>query len=142
MKAKTLGFGDRPTIDLAKSKEALERTFSPEFRNRLDATVQFGGLSKEIILKVVDKEVKALQALLTEKKVTISLSDKAREWLADKGYDPEFGARPMGRQVDQNLKKPMAEALLFGALKNGGKTFVDLKADGSGLELVFTSAEA
>ncbi|MFZ5443987.1 MAG: ATP-dependent Clp protease ATP-binding subunit ClpA [Myxococcota bacterium] len=142
MKAKTLGFGDRPTIDLAKSKEALERTFSPEFRNRLDATVQFGGLTKDIILRVVDKEVKLLQDLLTEKKVSVALSDKAREWLAEKGYDPEFGARPMGRAVDQNLKKPMAEALLFGALKNGGKAFADLKADGSGLELLFTSAEA
>ena len=142
MKAKTLGFGDRPTIDLAKSKEALERTFSPEFRNRLDAVVQFGGLEKAIILKVVDKEVKALQALLTEKKVTIALSDKAREWLAGVGYDPEFGARPMGRMVDQHLKKAMAEALLFGALKNGGKAFADLKADGTGIEFTFTTAEA
>jgi ATP-dependent Clp protease ATP-binding subunit ClpA len=142
MKAKTLGFGDRPTIDLAKSKEALERTFSPEFRNRLDAVVQFGGLDKAIILKVVDKEVKALQALLTEKKVAIALSDKAREWLAGVGYDPEFGARPMGRMVDQHLKKAMAEALLFGALKNGGKAFADLKADGTGIEFTFTTAEA
>jgi ATP-dependent Clp protease ATP-binding subunit ClpA len=142
MKARSLGFGERPTIDLAKSKEAMERTFSPEFRNRLDATVMFGGLNREIILKVVDKEVKALQSLLTEKKVTIALSQKAREWLADKGYDPEFGARPMGRAVDQNLKKAMAEALLFGSLKNGGKAFADVKADGSGLELTFTTAEA
>ncbi len=142
MKAKTLGFGDRPTIDLAKSKEAMERTFSPEFRNRLDATVSFGGLNKDIILKVVDKEVKALQALLTEKKVTISLSEKAREWLGDKGYDAEFGARPMGRTIDQHLKKAMAEALLFGALRNGGKAFADVKADGSGLDLTFTTAEA
>ncbi|MFO0594655.1 MAG: ATP-dependent Clp protease ATP-binding subunit ClpA [Myxococcaceae bacterium] len=142
MKSKTLGFGDRPKMDLGKSKEALERTFSPEFRNRLDATVMFGGLDKDIILKVVDKEVKALQGLLLDKKVTVSLSEKAREWLAEKGYDPEFGARPMGRAIDQNLKKAMAEALLFGALKSGGKAFADVKADGSGLELVFTAAEA
>ncbi len=142
MKAKTLGFGDRPAIDFTKAKEAMERAFSPEFRNRLDATVQFGGLDQAIILKVVDKEVKALQSLLTEKKVTLSLSDKARSWLAEKGYDPEFGARPMSRAVDQNLKKAMAEALLFGALKSGGKAFADVKADGSGLELTFTAAEA
>lgn len=142
MRAKTLGFGDRPTIDFSKAKEALDRTFSPEFRNRLDAVVPFGGLTKEIILKVVDKEVKALQSLLDEKKVTIALSDKAREWLAEKGYDPEFGARPMGRAVDQNLKKQMAEALLFGALKNGGKAFADVKPDGSGLEMTFTTVEA
>ncbi len=142
MRAKTLGFGDRPAIDFSKAKEALERTFSPEFRNRLDAVVSFGGLSKEIILQVVDKEVKTLQALLTEKKVTVSLSQKAREWLGEKGYEPEFGARPMARAIDQNLKKQMAEALLFGDLKNGGKAFADVKADGSGLELTFTSAEA
>ncbi|MDP1830194.1 MAG: ATP-dependent Clp protease ATP-binding subunit ClpA [Archangium sp.] len=142
LKSKSLGFGERPTIDLGKSKEALERTFSPEFRNRLDATVQFSALPKEIILMVVDKEVRALQGLLTEKKVTIALSEKAREWLGEKGYDPEFGARPLGRMVDQQLKKAMAEALLFGALKNGGKAFADVKADGSGLELTFTTVEA
>jgi ATP-dependent Clp protease ATP-binding subunit ClpA len=142
MKARSVGFGDRPTVDASKSKEALERTFSPEFRNRLDATVQFGGLTKEIILQVVDKEVKALQDLLSEKKVTVELTAKAREWLADKGYDAEFGARPMGRAVDNALKKPMAEALLFGSLKNGGRAVADAKADGSGLELTFISAEA
>ena len=142
MKAKSLGFGDRPAIDMSKSKEALERAFSPEFRNRLDAVVQFSGLPKDIILMVVDKEVRLLQNLLNEKKVTISLSDKARAWLGEKGYDPEFGARPLSRVVDQQLKKAMAEALLFGALKNGGKAFADVKADGSGLELTFTTAEA
>ncbi len=142
MKHKTLGFGDRPTIDLSKGKEALEKAFAPEFRNRLDATVQFGGLSKEIILKVVDKEVRQLQGLLDEKKVKVALSEKAREYLAEKGYDPEFGARPLGRLVDNVLKKPLAEALLFGSLKNGGNAFADVKADGSGLDLTITSAQA
>jgi ATP-dependent Clp protease ATP-binding subunit ClpA len=142
MKQKSVGFGEKPFVDASRAKEALERTFAPEFRNRLDAVVHFGGLDRAIILKVVDKEVKALQELLTEKKVTVSLSERAREWLADKGYDPEFGARPMSRAVDNALKKPLAEALLFGTLKNGGKAFADEKADGSGLELLFTSAEA
>ncbi|MEW5743524.1 MAG: ATP-dependent Clp protease ATP-binding subunit ClpA [Myxococcota bacterium] len=142
MKQKSVGFGDKPAVDASKSKEALERTFSPEFRNRLDATVQFGGLTKEIILQVVDKEVKLLQGLLDEKKVVIELTPKAREWLAEKGYDPEFGARPMGRTVDNALKKPMAEALLFGALKNGGRAVADVKPDGSGLDLTFISAQA
>ncbi len=142
MKQKSVGFGEKAVVDASRGKDALERTFAPEFRNRLDATVQFAGLDKAIILKVVDKEVKALQGLLTEKKVVISLSDKAREWLAEKGYDPAFGARPMGRAVDNALKKPMAEALLFGTLKNGGKAFADLNADGSGLEFTFTTAEA
>ena len=142
MRAKSMGFGDRPAIDFSKAKEAMERVFSPEFRNRIDAIVQFGGLTKDIILRVVDKEVKSLNELLADKKVKVALSDKAREWLGDKGYEPEFGARPMGRAIDQNLKKAMAEALLFGDLKNGGTAFADVKADGSGLELTFTSAEA
>ncbi|MGV3623862.1 MAG: ATP-dependent Clp protease ATP-binding subunit ClpA [Archangium sp.] len=142
MRAKSMGFGDRPAIDFSKAKEAMERVFSPEFRNRIDAIVQFGGLTKDIILRVVDKEVKALNELLADKKVKVALSDKAREWLGEKGYEPEFGARPMGRAIDQNLKKAMAEALLFGDLKNGGKAFADVKADGSGLELTFTAAEA
>ncbi len=139
MRAKTLGFGDRPAVDLSKSKEALERAFSPEFRNRLDATVQFVGLSKDIILRVVDKEVAALQKLLEEKKVKIELSEAARAWLADKGYDPEFGARPMGRAVDNALKKPLAEALLFGDLKNGGVAKADVNAEKNGLTLSFVA---
>ena len=142
MKQKAVGFGEKPFVDANRAKDALERTFSPEFRNRLDATVNFSGLDRDVILKVVDKEVKALQEVLTEKKVTVSLSDKAREWLADKGYEPEFGARPMSRAVDNALKKPLAEALLFGALKNGGHAMADAKADGSGLELLFTTATA
>jgi ATP-dependent Clp protease ATP-binding subunit ClpA len=140
MRAKTLGFGDRPAVDLSKSKEALERAFSPEFRNRLDATVQFVGLSQEVILQVVDKEVGALQKLLEDKKVKIELSASARAWLAEKGYDPEFGARPMGRAVDNALKKPLAEALLFGDLKNGGVAKVDVNADKSALTLSYVAA--
>ncbi len=142
MKQKSVGFGEKPFVDASRAKDALERTFSPEFRNRLDATVAFSALDREVILKVVDKEVKALQEVLTEKKVTVSLSHAAREWLGDKGYDPEFGARPMSRAVDNALKKPLAEALLFGALKNGGKAAADVKADATGLELLFTTAEA
>jgi ATP-dependent Clp protease ATP-binding subunit ClpA len=142
MKAKSLGFGEKPMVDSSKAKEAIERMFSPEFRNRLDVVVQFGTLQKETILKVVDKEVKALQVLLTEKKVGVSLTPAARNWLGEKGYDPEFGARPMSRTVDQHLKKPLAEALLFGSLKNGGTAVADVKADGTGLELTFSTAQA
>jgi ATP-dependent Clp protease ATP-binding subunit ClpA len=142
MKAKALGFGEKPLVDSSKAKEAIERTFSPEFRNRLDVVVQFGSLSKETILKVVDKEVAALQVLLTEKKVTVALTESARQWLAEKGYDVEFGARPMSRAVDNALKKPLAEALLFGSLKNGGHAIADVKPDGTGLEFAFTVARA
>ncbi|MBL8921089.1 MAG: ATP-dependent Clp protease ATP-binding subunit ClpA, partial [Myxococcaceae bacterium] len=142
MKTKSVGFGERPAVDPARAKDALERAFSPEFRNRLDAVVPFGGLTKEIILKVVDKEVKALGELLAEKKVKVALSDAAREWMAEHGYEPEFGARPMGRLVDQAIKKQLAEALLFGALKNGGLATFDVKADKSGIEPTFSTAVA
>ncbi|MBX7097916.1 MAG: ATP-dependent Clp protease ATP-binding subunit ClpA [Myxococcaceae bacterium] len=142
LKVKSLGFGERSPVDMTKSKDAIERTFSPEFRNRLDGTILFGGLTKEVILKVVDKELKLLQGLLDEKKVTLSLSPGARDYLALKGYDPEFGARPMARLFDQALKKPLAEAILFGALKNGGAAVADVKSGGDGLELHFPTAKA
>ncbi len=139
MKTKSLGFGEKPLVDFSKATAALERTFSPEFRNRLDAIVQFGGLTKEVILRVVDKEVAGLQKLLDEKKVTIRLTDRAREWMAEKGYEPEFGARPMGRLVDNALKKQLAEALLFGQLKNGGVAEFDVNPELSGLVPTFTA---
>ena len=121
MSSKTIGFGGGDAlIDTAKAKEAIERTFTPEFRNRLDGWILFAGLGPEIILKVVDKEVGLLQAQLSDKKVTLELTPAARGWLAEHGYDPMFGARPMARLVDQSLKKPLAEALLFGALQAGG----------------------
>jgi ATP-dependent Clp protease ATP-binding subunit ClpA len=112
-------------IDVAKAKSAIEKTFSPEFRNRLDSWIIFQGLSREVILKVVDKEIALLQALLDDKQVRLSLSDGARVWLADHGYDPAFGARPMARLVEDRIKKPLAEALLFGGLKEGGVAHVD-----------------
>jgi ATP-dependent Clp protease ATP-binding subunit ClpA len=120
-------------LDETKAKGALERTFSPEFRNRLDAWVLFGGLTHEVILKVVEKEVSLLQAQLDERAVRIELTDDAREWLAEKGYDPAFGARPMGRTVETHMKKPLAEAILFGALKNGGRVRFDVSEDGEEL---------
>ncbi|AKF06861.1 ATP-dependent Clp protease ATP-binding subunit ClpA [Sandaracinus amylolyticus] len=127
MAKRALGFGAGVEgADLSKAKQAIERTFSPEFRNRLDAWVLFGGLSRDVILKVVDKEVGLLRAQIAEKKIELELTSAAREWLADKGYDPAFGARPMGRTVEQFLKKPLAEALLFGPLKEGGTVVFDV----------------
>jgi ATP-dependent Clp protease ATP-binding subunit ClpA len=120
---KVVGFGggDTPS-DFAKgrAKQAIERIFTPEFRNRLDAVVYFAGLRREIIRKVVDKEVGLLSAMLREKKVRLELDDAARDWLADHGYDPQMGARPMARLVEQKLKTPLAEAMVFGSLKEGG----------------------
>ena len=125
-----IGFGSpEKGVDLSRAKPVIERTFAPEFRNRLDGWLQFSGLSRESILKVVDKEVRALQASLDEKKVQLRVSEAARSWLAEHGYEPAFGARPMGRLVERTLKLPLAEAILFGALGDGGTALADLEGD-------------
>jgi ATP-dependent Clp protease ATP-binding subunit ClpA len=129
--SKSLGFshaGRKPS-SMERTKEAIERTFAPEFRNRLDAWISFDSLPPEIIKKVVDKLVAELVAQLLEKKVTLELSPEARDWLADKGFDEKFGARPMARLIQNELKKPLADEILFGQLKKGGKVRVSV-ADG------------
>jgi len=123
-----IGFGSpEKGVDLSRARPVIERTFAPEFRNRLDGWLQFSGLSRESILKVVDKEVRALQASLDEKKVELRVSEGARSWLAERGYEPAFGARPMGRLVERTLKLPLAEAILFGALSDGGTALADVE---------------
>jgi ATP-dependent Clp protease ATP-binding subunit ClpA len=136
--AKVVGFGasEDDKMRASRSKQALERTFTPEFRNRLDAIVQFGGLSKEIILKVVDKELDLLRQQLSDKDVRLEVSDEAREWLAEQGYDPQFGARPMARTVEQHIKKPLARALVFGELDEGGTARADVQGNELTLEFV------
>jgi len=130
MSAKSVGFGEKGlTVDGSRAKRAIERTFPPEFRNRLDGWVLFSGLPPEVILRVVDKEVRLLQSQLDDKKVKLELTPAARGWMAEHGYDPEFGARPMARLVDNALKKPLAEAVLFGELKEGGTATADVKDD-------------
>ena len=107
--------------------ETIKRMFSPEFRNRLDAVVQFGALKPEIIKTVVDKFLVQLQAQLDEKKVHLEVDDAARDWLAEHGYDEKMGARPMARLIQEKIKKPLAEAVLFGDLaKSGGEVLVSL----------------
>ncbi|HJL20355.1 MAG TPA: ATP-dependent Clp protease ATP-binding subunit ClpA [Sandaracinaceae bacterium LLY-WYZ-13_1] len=134
MNTRAIGFGQEASqADATRAKASIERTFSPEFRNRLDAWVLFSGLSHEVILKVVDKEVRLLQEQLEERQVRVELTDEAREWLAEKGYDPAFGARPMGRTVEAHMKKPLAEAILFGELKGGGTVRFDVAEDGEDL---------
>ena len=106
---------------------AIERTFTPEFRNRLDAVISFGALPKEVIMQVVEKFVLQLEAQLMDRNVHIELTKPAAEWLADKGYDDKMGARPLGRVIQEYIKKPLAEELLFGKLTKGGLVRVGLK---------------
>ncbi len=120
-----IGFGrDRRT---GEDTAAIERAFTPEFRNRLDAVVSFAPLGKEVILQVVEKFVLQLEAQLLDRGVAIELSRKAAEWLADKGYDDKMGARPLARVIQEYIKKPLAEELLFGQLTKGGLVKVGVK---------------
>ncbi len=120
--------------------DVIKRMFTPEFRNRLDAIVQFGALAAEQIGHVVDKFIIELEGQLEEKRVTVHADDAARQWLAERGYDPAMGARPMARVIQENIRKPLADELLFGKLVNGGHVDITVKDD----QLVFniTSATA
>jgi ATP-dependent Clp protease ATP-binding subunit ClpA len=138
---KSIGFGSKDTVDVSKAKAAIERTFSPEFRNRIDAWVVFQGLPRPVIRKVAEKEVRLLAEQVEPKGVTIQLTEEATEWLADHGYEPAFGARPMGRLVEKSIKQPLAEAMLFGSLKGGGIAKVVVKDGALALDLV-ASAKA
>jgi ATP-dependent Clp protease ATP-binding subunit ClpA len=100
--------------------EAINRLFAPEFRNRLDAVVSFGNLPKNVVSRVVDKFILQLEAQLADRNVTIELTDEAREWLVENGYDDAMGARPLARLIQQTIKTPLADEVLFGRLKNGG----------------------
>ena len=108
-------------------EEAIEKLFSPEFRNRLDSIVSFDNLSKNVMNKVVDKFVMELESQLSDRDVTISLTDQARTWLAEKGFDKRFGARPLARVIQDFIKKPLSEELLFGELTVGGSVKVKVK---------------
>ena len=117
--------------------EMVRRAFTPEFRNRLDAIIQFGALSFEHILRVVDKFVIELEAQLHEKHVSLSVTPEARQWLAEHGFDPQMGARPMARVIQEKIKRPLAEELLFGKLASGGRVSVGVQ-DG---QLLVTASE-
>jgi ATP-dependent Clp protease ATP-binding subunit ClpA len=106
----------------------IEKFFAPEFRNRLDAIIQFASLDIEIIKNVVDKFLTQLQGQLDDKKVSMLVTDAAKTWLAEKGYDRKMGARPMARVIQENIKKPLAEQILFGELaEQGGEVVVDVR---------------
>jgi len=120
-----IGFGR--DVRVGEDEDAIKRMFTPEFRNRLDAVVPFAGLTPEIVGRVVEKFVMQLEAQLADRNVTIELSSAAKEWLAEKGYDPLYGARPLARVIQEHVKKPLAEELLFGKLAKGGAVKVGLK---------------
>jgi ATP-dependent Clp protease ATP-binding subunit ClpA len=125
--------------------EAINRLFTPEFRNRLDAIIPFGSLPVPVIHQVVQKFVMQLEAQLSERGVTFDLSDEAIAWLADKGYDERMGARPLGRVIQEHIKKPLAEEVLFGKLRKGGtvRVTVEKKETGeTGLKLETLPEEA
>ncbi|MCK6452833.1 MAG: ATP-dependent Clp protease ATP-binding subunit ClpA [Alphaproteobacteria bacterium] len=118
--------GFERTERVGDDQEAISRMFTPEFRNRLDAIISFKSLTPEVISRVVDKFVMQLESQLGDRQVMIELTDAARGWLAEKGYDRQFGARPLSRVIQENIKKPLAEELLFGRLAQGGTVRIDL----------------
>ncbi len=120
-----IGFGRETRA--GEDEEAIKRLFTPEFRNRLDAIIAFSGLTPEIVARVVEKFVMQLEAQLADRNVTIELSSAAKEWLAERGYDPLYGARPLARAIQEHIKKPLAEELLFGRLAKGGAVKVGVK---------------
>ncbi len=122
-----IGFGDRTEDARAKCLEAVQKVFSPEFRNRLDAIVSFHSLSKETMLRIVDKFIREVQDQLQERKVKLTVTDEVRDYLAEKGFDPKYGARPLARVIEKTLKDPLAEEILFGAFKGGGSVVAELK---------------
>lgn len=127
MSRRSIGFTEQDNS--TDGLEVIKRNFTPEFRNRLDAIVQFGPLDEETIRTVVDKFLVELQVQLDDKKVTLLVDDSARDWFAKHGYDPVMGARPMGRLIQDKLKKALAEEILFGNLKDGGQVSVSIEND-------------
>jgi ATP-dependent Clp protease ATP-binding subunit ClpA len=107
----------------------IKKSFAPEFRNRLDAIIQFASLKIDSVKRVVDKLIVELEVKLDSNDVTIELDDAARDWIAERGYDPKMGARPMARIIQEQIKRPLAEELLFGSLEQGGHVRVTLGSD-------------
>ncbi|HCK27708.1 MAG TPA: ATP-dependent Clp protease ATP-binding subunit ClpA, partial [Alcanivorax sp.] len=136
---RTIGFTEQDQS--TDGMEMLKKVFSPEFRNRLDGIIQFSALTPEVILGVVDKFLVELQAQLDEKAVVLDVDDGARRWLAEKGYDKDMGARPMARLIQEQIKKPLAEKLLFGELADRGGQ-VRITAGDDGLVLTVDASEA
>jgi ATP-dependent Clp protease ATP-binding subunit ClpA len=133
MSRQAIGFGRG--LKEGEDEEAIKRMFTPEFRNRLDATIAFAALTPEIVGRVVDKFIAQLEAQLSDRQVTFSLTEESRRWLAEKGYDPLYGARPLARVIQEHIKKPLSDELLFGKLAKGGHVTVRLDGDKLGFAI-------
>ena len=121
------GIGFNSSRSSTDSDEAINKLFSPEFRNRIDSTIHFNHLTKDIVLSIVDKFIIEIEAQLDEKRVTLSIDGQTKEYLADKGYDEVYGARELARIIQQEIKKPMAEELIFGSISKGGHVEITYK---------------
>jgi ATP-dependent Clp protease ATP-binding subunit ClpA len=135
-----IGFGSQQRV--GEDEEAIKRLFSPEFRNRLDAVIPFARLSREMIGKVVEKFIFQLEAQLADRNVVIELAPEAMDWLADHGYDELYGARPLARVIQEHIKKPLAEELLFGKLEGGGTVRVVVRETDGQKSLAFDIIES
>ncbi len=140
MAKEAIGFGR--DVRVGEDEDAIKRMFTPEFRNRLDAVIAFAGLTPEIVARVVEKFVMQLEAQLADRNVTIELSSAAKEWLAERGYDRLYGARPLARVIQEYIKKPLAEELLFGKLTKGGAVKVTLKENKLDFDFIEASPPA
>ncbi|MEM9696524.1 MAG: hypothetical protein AAGA56_28535 [Myxococcota bacterium] len=137
MSQATVGFGKRGALKTGEEDKAYKNAFSPEFRNRLDARVRFAPLQPEVMGKIVDKFIDSLRLQLKDREVEIKLSDEARSYLATEGYDELLGARPLSRVIDQEVKRPLSDEILFGKLEEGGvvTVAVDKAVDEDGDEV-------
>jgi ATP-dependent Clp protease ATP-binding subunit ClpA len=127
MAGNVIGFGATRDSALKRGSKAIEKAFSPEFRNRLDAIVTFNSLPIETIRQVVNKFIQQLNQRLADRKVELVLSDEARDWLADTGYDESFGARPLARLIQREVENKLSDEILFGKLEKGGSVEVRLE---------------
>jgi ATP-dependent Clp protease ATP-binding subunit ClpA len=139
MSAGPIGFWESPTsertidsrqkVSQQRSRQAIEKVFSPEFRNRLDAIVTFGALTPGVMETIVEKFILQLESQLAERRVAITLEAAAREWLGRKGYDPVYGARPLARVIQTEVRDPRTDEILFGQLEHGGTVIIDVNDD-------------